>query len=102
MNIVLIKESIHLIKRLYFACIFTATGRTKFIYKHKKMFHFVGNHLFWQPRKLPPQTELIAIGNNVSVSSGVEFVTHDIISTMLNRRFDSGTITLPPSKSATM
>lgn len=87
MNFILIKESLKLFKRCYFACIFTATGRTRFIYKHKNLFQNVGKKLFWQPRKFPPQPELISLGDNVNVASGVEFVTHDIISLMLNKKY---------------
>ena len=86
MDLVLLKQALHLFKRIRFACIPTATGRTKYINKHKHLFSSVGNQLFWQPRKIPPQPELISIGNNVKVSSGVQFITHDLISLMLNTR----------------
>ena len=43
--------------------------------------------MFFQPRKFPTDPELIAIGNNVKISSGVEFINHDIIHSMINSKF---------------
>lgn len=40
-------------------------------------------------RKIPLYPELISIGNNVWVASGVEFITHDVTHFMLNG-LDSG------------
>lgn len=59
-------------------------GRTKYINKHKKLFHHIGEKLWWQPRKFPDQPELISIGDNVKVSANVTFVTHDIFHILFN------------------
>ena len=61
--------------------------RTKWIYKHKNLFHSIGENLFFQPRKLPADPELISFGNNVYVASDVTFVNHDIIGGMLNNKY---------------
>ena len=44
----------------------------------------MGEHLFWQPRLLPYQCQYISLGDNVKVAAGVDFITHDVISYMLN------------------
>ena len=37
--------------------------------KKKKVFASMGEHCFWQPRNIPPETGLIRIGNNVAIAS---------------------------------
>lgn len=58
--------------------------RTKYLYRHRALFHHLGEKCFWQPRILPSDLEYISIGNNVKVASNVSFVNHDIIGYMLN------------------
>lgn len=48
------------LRKCLFLCIVTG-GRTKYINNHKKLFHHVGEKLWWQPRKFPDQPELISI-----------------------------------------
>ena len=74
-----------LYRKFFFYILPTSGARTKWIYRHHNLFHSVGQDLFFQPRKLPDDTELIAFGDNVKISSGVTFVTHDIIHYMLNK-----------------
>ncbi len=74
------------IRKLYFKNLPLARDRTKFIYKHRNLFRSVGENLFFQPRLFPDQPSLISIGNNVRISSGVQFINHDIISLMLNTK----------------
>ncbi len=45
--------------------------------KKKKVFAFVGEQVRFQPRVIPPYSELISFHNNIMVGSGVRFVTHD-------------------------
>lgn len=78
-----------LFRKLYFFCLPTAGMRTRYILKHKKMFHHIGNRFIWQPRQFPADPELISIGDNVSIASSVVFVNHDIVSQMLNRLYES-------------
>ena len=66
----------------------TSGGRTKFIIKHSHEFKHVGG-IFWQPRTYPTDPELISIGNNVMLASGVDFTNHDIIAAMLNRKYNT-------------
>lgn len=59
-------------------------GRTKYINKHKRLFHHIGEKLWWQSRKFPDQPELIYIGDNVKIAANVTFITHDIFHTLFN------------------
>lgn len=74
-----------LFRKIYFYFLPTSGQRSRYIVKHKYLFHHVGNKVFWQPRNFPSDPELISIGDNVMLASGVTFVNHDIVSQMLNR-----------------
>ncbi len=60
-----------------------AEKRTKLLIK-KNIFKSVGDNFFFQPRVIPDEPKLISFGDNVSVASGVTFVTHDVIDKVLN------------------
>lgn len=60
-----------------------ADKRTKLLIK-KNIFKSVGENFFFQPRIIPDEPKLISFGNNVSVASGVTFVTHDVIDKVLS------------------
>lgn len=61
-----------------------------YINKHKHQFkHIGGGGIFWQPRTFPTDPELISIGDNVKIASGVQFVNHDIIPHMLNKKYNT-------------
>lgn len=55
--------------------------------RKKKILHHVGENVLYQPYKIPLEPYLVSIGNNVNISANVNFVTHDVIQTMLR---DSG------------
>lgn len=74
-----------LFRKLYFYLLPSSGARSRYIAKHKELFHHLGSHVFWQPRNFPSDPELISIGDNVMLASGVTFVNHDIVSQMLNR-----------------
>ena len=61
-----------------------ADKRTKLLIK-KNLFRKVGKNFFFQPRIIPDEPKLISFGDNVSVASGVTFVTHDVIDKVLNK-----------------
>lgn len=69
--------------RLRIALIFESKRRTKYIVKHH-IFKEVGDKFFYQPRMIPSDPELIKIHNNVTIASGVNLITHDIIDNVLN------------------
>ena len=51
--------------------------------------NMLGGGIFWQPRTFPTDPELISIGDNVMIASGVEFINHDIVAHMLNKKYDT-------------
>ena len=63
-----------------------AKKRTDYIRKHH-LFGSIGNNCSIQSRKLPLHSELIFLHDNVRIASNVGFVTHDVIHSMLNRKF---------------
>lgn len=48
-----------------------------------KVFHHYGSGGLYQPFNLPSEPKLVSIGNNVSISANVRFITHDVIQSML-------------------
>ncbi len=52
--------------------------------KKKNIFKSCGEHLWYQPYKIPTQPKLIKIGDNVKIATEVLFMEHDIIHIMLN------------------
>ncbi len=53
--------------------------------KEKNIFAFVGENVHFQPRLVPLYPELIKLHNNVMISAGVRFITHDASFIVLNR-----------------
>lgn len=53
--------------------------------KEKNIFAFVGENVHFQPRLIPLYPELIKLHNNIMISSGVRFLTHDASFVILNR-----------------
>ncbi len=76
-----------LFQKLYFMVLPSSGQRTSYIVKHAYLFKHIGMGLFWQPRTFPSDPEFISIGDNVYIASGVEFINHDIISHMLNKKY---------------
>lgn len=52
--------------------------------KRKGIFRHCGNRVMITSRKIPLYPNLISIGNNVWIASGVSFITHDVAHFMLN------------------
>ena len=57
--------------------------RAEYLRKHK-IFHSIGSNCTVMNRKVPLYPELIALGNNVHLASGIGFTTHDAIHLCLN------------------
>ncbi len=51
--------------------------------KKNKVFYYQGENCFYQPWKIPSEPHLLSIHNNVVITAGVNFITHDIICHML-------------------
>lgn len=62
----------------------SARRRGEYLRK-KRVFASVGENVHFQPRLVPLYPELIRLHNNIMVSAGVRFVTHDASYTVLNR-----------------
>lgn len=58
--------------------------RAKYIKKHQ-IFHYFGENNYYEPKTLPSDSFLVSIHNNVRISFGVTFITHDIFSQMFNQ-----------------
>lgn len=52
--------------------------------KSKNMFGMFGNKVYWYPRNLPSDPEMIYLHNNIKIATGVYFCTHDIMELMFN------------------
>ena len=52
-------------------------NRGNFLRK-QDIFKSFGKYVEWQPRTLPSEPYLVSIGNNVYITAGVRFITHDI------------------------
>lgn len=55
--------------------------RAEFIKKHNIFFH-MGEHCYFHPTKIPNETYLLSIHDNVTVAANVTFITHDIMDYM--------------------
>ncbi|MDO4803459.1 MAG: acyltransferase [Lachnospiraceae bacterium] len=67
----------------------SAQERAKYIKRHH-LFHHMGDKCMVMFRKIPIYPELISVGDNVWIASGVLLVTHDVIHRMLNRCVEGG------------
>lgn len=72
--------------------LFTNDGfdRANYLRKHK-LLHSIGDNVFFQPRKLPDDSGLISLGDNVVIASDVTFVCHDVMNIMFNYIEDDST-----------
>ena len=52
--------------------------------KKQNMFAMFGERIYWYPRKLPSDPEMIYLHNNIKIATGVYFCTHDIMELMFN------------------
>ena len=70
--------------RLRIALIFESQKRNRYIKKHK-IFREMGENVFFQPRIIPSDPELIKFHNNIVVGSNTTFVNHDYIHSVFNK-----------------
>lgn len=61
----------------------SAIKRAEYIKKHDIFYH-MGDNCMTMFRKIPLYPKLISFGNNVRIASGVSFVTHDVIHSVIN------------------
>lgn len=61
----------------------SAIKRAEYIKKHDIFYH-MGDNCMTMFCKIPLYPKLISFGNNVRIASGVSFVTHDVIHSVIN------------------
>lgn len=72
-------------KLLMFKLLLLRNGRARAEWLRKKhVFYEMGEHCYWHPYKVPHETYLMKLHNNVFVASNVSFITHDIMENMFN------------------
>lgn len=71
-------------KKIRIALILNSKKRTAYI-KKNNIFGHIGKNFFFQPRVIPSDPKLVKFHNNVTVTSNVTFVTHDVFHEGLNR-----------------
>ena len=52
--------------------------------KKLHIFKSVGDNFFWRTKIVPPEPQMISIGNNVKVATGVYFCNADVIHLVFN------------------
>ena len=72
------------LKKIRIALMLDSKKRTNYIIKHN-IFGMVGKNFFFQPRKIPADAKIVFFHNNVTVTSNVTFITHDVFHEGLNR-----------------
>ncbi len=71
------------LRRLRIALMINSDKRNRYLKKHH-VFKEMGENVFFQPRFIPSDPNLIKFHNNVIVTSNVTFVNHDIFHLGLN------------------
>lgn len=67
----------------------TSTSRANYA-KKKKIFNAIGDNVRLPFMRLPLYPKLVTFHNNVEVASGVQFITHDAIHSVLNNLTSQG------------
>ena len=77
------------LKRLYQTirlCLCRGAGARGEYIRRNGIFGAAGENFSFMPRVIPLYPELIRIHNNVFITSGVSFVTHDVTNSVINNR----------------
>lgn len=56
--------------------------------RKSNIFKNFGKNVWWQLYKIPTQPRLVKIGNNVKIATEVLFIEHDVVSEMLNIKYN--------------
>ena len=65
--------------------------RAQYIRKHN-VFKYMGENCDFMPRIVPLYPKLIKLHDNVSIASGVTFITHDFSFSILNKKYSKNLI----------
>ena len=71
-------------KNCFIATFFMSSSKRANYIKKKHLFSLFGNNCYYHPYKIPVESKLIKIHDNVIIASEVSFITHDVIDFMLN------------------
>lgn len=72
------------LRRLHIYLMLNSDRRNKYLKKHN-IFKEMGENVFFQPRVVPSDANLIKLHNNIVITSNVTFVNHDIFYLGLNK-----------------
>lgn len=72
-----------LLTKTRFMFILSGDDRAAYL-KNKNVLRGAGENVFFQPRKMPNDPNLIKFHNNISVASGVTFISHDVMHRVFN------------------
>ncbi|MBR1748194.1 MAG: acyltransferase [Bacilli bacterium] len=72
------------LRRIRIAMMLNSDARNRYI-KKKQIFKSMGENVFFQPRVIPSDPQLIKFHNNIVITSNVTFVTHDVFHMGLNQ-----------------
>lgn len=79
-------------KRLYHSlrlCLIRGGMKRAQYVRDRGIYNHIGKNVLIMPRKIPLYPELIRIHDNVHIASKVSFITHDVVHTMLNRKYNT-------------
>ena len=62
--------------------------KAKWLKKHK-IFHYIGENVYYTPNILPAEPFLVCLHNNVAISAGVRLITHSIAANVFNHEEDT-------------
>lgn len=80
-----------LLRKIRFACIVRWKNKEKWIKKHN-VFYECGEHILFQPRKLPNDPKLIKLHNNIAIAAEVCFENHDVIHYIIENMYPSSNV----------
>lgn len=63
--------------------IFSPIKRTEWLKKHSVFYH-MGENCYYHTRDIPAEPYLLSIHNNVRIAANVRFITHDMISLVID------------------
>lgn len=74
-----------LVRKVRFFLIVSGEGRADYL-RRKRLVREMGEGVFFQPRRMPNDPNLIRFHNNIAVASDVTFVCHDVMHRVFNSK----------------
>lgn len=66
--------------------------------KKNNVFAHIGEHCWYEPRRLPSEPQLVSLGNNVNIATDVAILNHDIIFHLINNKYPEIQLDTSPEK----